>query len=77
MVGPSMSDDDRRLLSLRLRAGFVLLVAISGALVAFQAGAGLPAIAAGAVGGAVVGIALIWYLSRIAPWDDTGSTRGR
>jgi len=73
MVGPSVSDDERRTLSARLRVGFVLLVGASGGLVALQAGAGPVAILLGAAGGTVVGLALVVYLSRIAPWDATGS----
>lgn len=68
MVGPSMTEDDRRILSGRLRLGFVLLVAVSGGLVAIQADAGLPAIALATLAGGLVGAGLLWYLVRIAPW---------
>ena len=76
MVGPSLTDDDRRRVSRRLRLGFVVLVAISGGLVAIQVGAGLPGIVVASVAGGGLGLALVWYLVRIAPWDVTDDDRG-
>lgn len=68
MVGPSMTDEDRRSLSLRLQVGFALLVGVSGGLVALQAGGSLVAVLGATVGGLLVGAALTWYLVKIAPW---------
>jgi len=76
MVGPSITDDDRRRVSRRLRVGFVVLVAMSGGLVAIQAGADLPGIAVASVAGGALGLSLIWYLVRIAPWDVADGDRG-
>ncbi|MFC6824759.1 hypothetical protein [Halopelagius fulvigenes] len=64
MVGPSMTDEERDEANRLLRAGFVLLVAASGALVAFQSGGGLTFVAAGFVGGLVAGLSLLWFLMR-------------
>jgi len=66
MVGPSVTDEERRAANRRLQAGFVLLVAVSGGLVAVQVG-GTPAnVAAGAGAGLAVGLALRWFLLRWA-----------
>ncbi|WP_323676577.1 hypothetical protein [Halorubellus sp. PRR65] len=62
MVGPSLSESDRAAGMNRLRAGVVLLVAGSGTLVALYADAGLPFVAAGALGGAALGLALWYYM---------------
>ncbi|PSQ15086.1 hypothetical protein BRD00_15105 [Halobacteriales archaeon QS_8_69_26] len=62
MAGPSITDEDKRSFSRRLKVGVVLLVAASGALVALQAGGDLPLVAAGALGGALVGGVLAWYI---------------
>lgn len=72
MVGPSITDDDRRSLSMRLRVGFALLVGLSGALVAVQGGAGPAGIAVAGVAGCLLGAGLVWYLVRIAPWEASG-----
>ncbi|WP_251343363.1 hypothetical protein [Haloplanus halophilus] len=62
MVGPSLSDDERRVASRRLELGFVALVGVSGGLVALAADAtavqGLLAVAAGFL----VGWLLLRYL---------------
>jgi len=50
----------------RLLAGFVLLVGLSGGLMALQGGASVPAIGVATAGGLVAGGALLWYLLRIA-----------
>ncbi|WP_254524808.1 hypothetical protein [Natrinema caseinilyticum] len=50
----------------RLKAAFVLLVGLSGGLIALQSGASLSVIAAAILGGSVAGGALLWYLLRIA-----------
>ncbi|WP_440989378.1 hypothetical protein [Haloarchaeobius baliensis] len=62
MVGPSMTDEDRESGMQRIRYTFVAMVAASGALVALQAEASLAVIALAAVGGAVAGAVLWWYL---------------
>jgi len=64
MVGPSMTDAERDVASRRLKIGFVALVAVSGGLIAIQAGGSLPIVAAGVVGGLVLGAALLWFLLR-------------
>jgi hypothetical protein len=64
MVGPSLTDEERDDANRRLRAGFVALVAISGALVALQAGGGVEFVVAGFVGGLLVGAVLLRYLVR-------------
>lgn len=66
MVGPSMTDEERDDANRRLRTGFVLLVAVSGGLVALEAGGDLSVIAAGFVGGLVVGLLLLAFLVRWA-----------
>ncbi|MFB6155056.1 MAG: hypothetical protein ABEJ22_04110 [Haloferacaceae archaeon] len=64
MVGPSMTDEERRDANTRLKVGFVLLVGLSGGLVALQA-EGTPAqLALGVGGGLLVGLALLWFLVR-------------
>ncbi|ELY86794.1 hypothetical protein [Natrinema altunense] len=49
----------------QLKAGFVLLVGLSGGLVALQSDAALPVVGAAILGGLVAGGALLWYLLRI------------
>ncbi|MFB6101086.1 MAG: hypothetical protein ABEJ73_00800 [Haloplanus sp.] len=65
MVGPSLSDDDRRTATRRLKMGFVALVGCSGGLVALASGAtALQALGALAAG-LFVGWTLIAYLTRV------------
>ncbi|WP_101294948.1 hypothetical protein [Halegenticoccus soli] len=64
MVGPSLTDEERRLANSRLKAGFVALVGLSSGLVALQVEPSLPQLAAAVVGGLLVGWLLVWYLSR-------------
>ncbi|EMA04799.1 hypothetical protein [Haloferax denitrificans] len=64
MVGSSMSDEETRLANNRLKIGFTLLVGVSAALVAVQAGATLPQSAIALVAGLVIGGLLTWYLKR-------------
>ncbi|KAB1198804.1 MULTISPECIES: hypothetical protein [Haloferax] len=63
MVGPSLSDDEAKLASLRLKIGFVLLVGFSGGFVGLAAGATLPQVALAFVGASVLGVALLVFLS--------------
>lgn len=75
MVGPSMSGEERAAASARFKAGFVLLVAVSGALVAFQSG-GTPALVGGGfLVGLLVGLLLIFFLVRW--WEDFLATTNR
>lgn len=68
MVGPSITDEERTAASARLKAGFVLLVGVSGGLVSLQVGP-TPLQFLGAVaGGLLVGALLLAFLMR--------STRG-
>ncbi|WP_254761598.1 hypothetical protein [Natrinema marinum] len=46
----------------QLKAAFVLLVGLSGGLIALQSGAPLTVIGAAVLGGVVAGGALLWYL---------------
>ncbi|WP_226007530.1 hypothetical protein [Natrinema salinisoli] len=46
----------------QLKAAFVLLVGLSGGLIAVQSDASLPVIGAAILGGIVAGGALLWYL---------------
>jgi len=62
MVGPSTTESEREAGMSRLQAFVVALVGGSGALVALYADAALPYVAAGAVGGAIVGLLLWRYL---------------
>ncbi|WP_313695831.1 hypothetical protein [Halorarum halobium] len=65
MVGPSMTEEDRRLASRRLKGGFVLLVGASAALVSLQADASLVQTAVAVVVALVVGVALLWFVLRL------------
>lgn len=62
MVGPSLTEADRAAGMNRLEAAVVALVAGSGALVALYADASLPYVAAGALAGAGLGLALWYYM---------------
>ena len=64
MVGPSITDDERRLANRRLQIGFVVLVGVSGGLVALQAGASTLQIGVAIVGGLVLGGVLLLWLRR-------------
>ncbi|MFB6079401.1 MAG: hypothetical protein ABEJ81_00115 [Haloferacaceae archaeon] len=66
MVGPSLSDEERDAASLRLKAGFVLLVAASGGLVALQAGGSLAELGVAVGAALLLGIALVLFLQRLA-----------
>ncbi|QIB74854.1 hypothetical protein GL213_06210 [Halogeometricum borinquense] len=75
MVGPSLSGEERTAASMRLKIGFVLLVAASGALVAVQADGSLAHIAGGFVGGLLLGIILTYLL--VHWWSDFVATTNR
>ncbi|AZH25773.1 hypothetical protein [Haloplanus aerogenes] len=63
MVGPSLSDEDRRAASRRLKMGFVALVGCSGGLVAIAAGATAVQALAAVLVGLLVGVTLVLYLN--------------
>ena len=65
MVGPSITDDERRVASRRLKAGFVVLVGVSGALVALQVDATPVQMGAAALAAGVLGLLLLLYLDRL------------
>jgi len=75
MVGPSVTESDRRTFSLAVRAGFVGLLALSAALIAVNGDAtpGETALVAAAGGG--FGLLLVLYFR----WTDwrVGARRGR
>ena len=81
MVGPSLTDEERDVASRRLKLGFISLVAVSGALTAVQGGGSPPVVAAGFVGGALLGAVLLWFLLRwwaeFLPTSDRARNRGR
>jgi lysozyme family protein len=64
MVGPSITDDERRIANRRLQIGFVLLVGVSGGLVALQAGATPVVIAVAVVGCLLLGGLLLLWMRR-------------
>jgi undecaprenyl pyrophosphate phosphatase UppP len=64
MVGPSITDDERQSASTRLQVGFVVLVGISGGLVATQTGATLLQVGAAVAGALVLGALLLVWLRR-------------
>jgi uncharacterized membrane protein (UPF0136 family) len=65
VVGPSITDDERRSATRQLSAAFVALVAASGGLVALTAGGSLVQLAGGVVAGTVLGLALLLFLRRL------------
>jgi hypothetical protein len=75
MVGSSMTDDERRLASTRLKVAFVLLVAVSSGLVAVQAGGTALQLAAAVGGGLVLGIVLLFFVLRTAREFNPGPGR--
>ncbi|MFB6131218.1 MAG: hypothetical protein ABEJ28_10400 [Salinigranum sp.] len=79
MVGPSLSDEERDQANLRLRVAFVLLVGVSGGLVALQADASPLQLAGAVAAGLVVGAVLLLFLIRIGRdlWPDVSGRRPR
>ena len=67
MVGPSLTDEEQRVASLRLKLFFVLIVGFSAGVIALQAQGSLVQTAAATVGGLLLGWLLIVYLTRIIP----------
>lgn len=75
MVGPSMTDDERDAASAKLKIGFALLVAVSGALVALQTGGEPAHVAGGFAGGLLLGLGLTHFLVRW--WAEFMATTNR
>lgn len=67
MVGPSLTDEEHRAASLRLKLGFVLVVGFSAGVIALQAQGSLIQTAAATAGGLLLGWILVVYLTRIIP----------
>ncbi len=64
MVGP-ISPEERTSAMVRLKIATVLLVGVSGGLIALHSGA-MPLVLVGAtIGGLLLGVLLTWYLTRI------------
>ena len=76
MVGP-MSDAEREAGNRKIKAGFLLLVAVSPPLIALQWGATPMQLAVALAVGVVLGLALVWYLSRLAKEFTGGKRRPR
>lgn len=72
MVGPSLSEDERRRRWNLLKAAFVLLVGGSAGMIAVQGGADLLSVAVVGLAGLLLGAVLIYYLSSIAPDPQSG-----
>jgi hypothetical protein len=66
MVGPSLSEEEQSVARLRLKAGFVLLVGLSGGLVALGAGGDPWQLAVAVAGGSAVGLVLLFFMLRMA-----------
>jgi ammonia channel protein AmtB len=64
VVGPSFTPEERDVANLRLKAGFVLLVAASAGLVAVQAEASLAQLVGALAVGLLVGLALLAFMIR-------------
>ena len=64
MVGPSLSGDDRDVANTWLKLGFVLLVTLSGGLVALQAGGTTTQLLGGFGTGFVFGALLLAFFRR-------------
>ncbi|MFC6772181.1 hypothetical protein ACFQDD_11760, partial [Halorubrum pallidum] len=72
-----MSDAERDAGNRKIKAGFLLLVAVSPPLIALQWGATPIQLLAALAAGAVLGLALVWYLGRLAREFTGGSRRRR
>jgi hypothetical protein len=59
MVGP-ISDEERDAFAWKLKAGFVLLVALSAGLITLQADGGLIWFLGATVAGGFIGVVLVW-----------------
>jgi F0F1-type ATP synthase assembly protein I len=75
MVGPSITDEEKERKRKRLMAGFVFLVGGSAGMIAVQGGADPVSVAAVTVGGLLLGVVLVYYLSSIASSGPSGPRR--
>jgi len=64
MVGSSLTDEQKSVANTRLKVGFVLLVAVSMALMSLHIDPTLSELAAAFGAGLIVGIALLWFVLR-------------
>jgi hypothetical protein len=71
MVGP-ISREEREASTRRIKAAFVLLVGVSGALITLQGDVALWVTAAAFVVASLVGLVLVWYV-----FPGTGETKRR
>jgi len=81
MVGPSVTDEDRKRFLKQLKVGFALFIGLSMGLVTLWGGAELGVVVAAAVAGTVVGGVLGWFtipdsIGR-TPYDDDTELRDR
>ncbi|MFQ3293918.1 MAG: hypothetical protein ACI9EZ_000702 [Halobacteriales archaeon] len=67
MVGPTVPETKQSGQIRVLKTLFVLLVALSGGLVALQGDASLPMVGASTVGAMVGGMILVWHISSNLP----------
>jgi membrane protein YdbS with pleckstrin-like domain len=67
MVGPSLTDEEQRVASMRFKIAFVLVVGFSAGIIAFQTQGSLVQVAVATVAGIVLGVLLIVYLASIVP----------
>lgn len=67
MVGPSLTPEEYATGTNRLRAAFVVLVGLSGGLIALSAGAGVLLAGGATLAALVLGAVLVWYLGVILP----------
>lgn len=72
-----MSEAEREAGNRKVKAGFLLLVAASPPLIALQWGATPMQLLAALAVGVVLGVALVWYLSRLAKEFTGGSRQAR
>ena len=66
MVGPSLSEEERDVANLRIKVGFVLLIGLSGGLVALGVGGDPLQLAIAVLAGTAVGLALLFFMLRMA-----------
>lgn len=76
MVGPSITEEDRRTYSLAVRAGFVGLLALSAVLIAVNGDATPGETALVGAAGGLFGLLLVLYF-RWADWRVRTTRRGR
>lgn len=62
MVGPSISDEDRKQFLFRLRVGFALFVGLSMGLAVMASDGSIPLMAGAFAGGTAAGAALAWWV---------------